>query len=199
MLNPCMLSVGSFPRAAHRTAFCKSIKIGTNKPIAYYFIERYDILQELHTMVCITWTMLKRKEIIMKIIYYNLKPFIIFQAVIVFIDMFYKLANPQSDAWVIVSYGILLPYYSGGIYIIGALFGAWIQFRSESKLKIIICNNIFVFFLILFPIAILFQIYTLNIFLIALYQFLCFIGGQIILLTLEFLISLYELIKKKLR
>ncbi len=135
----------------------------------------------------------------MKKISYNLKPFLIFQILIIIICFILKLMNPQSDVWVIVSCGILLPYYSGGIYLIGALFGAWIQFRSESKLKFIICNNIFAFFLILFPIAIQFQIYTLDVFLMALYQFLCFIGGQIIILTLEFLVSLYGLIKKKLK
>lgn len=131
----------------------------------------------------------------MKKIYYNLKPFLIFQIIIIFICLIFKLINPQSDVWVIVSYGVLLPYYSGGIYIIGALFGAWIQFRSETKLKNIICNNTFAFFIILIPIAIQFQSYTLDIFLMALYQFLCFVGGQIVILTLEFLIFLYNLIK----
>lgn len=133
----------------------------------------------------------------MKKVYYNLKPFLIFQAFVIFICLLLKLISPQSDAWVIIGYGVLLPYYSGGIYIIGALFGAWIQFRSESKLKVIICNNIFAFILILISIAIQFhQMYSFDTFLMALYQFLCFIGGQIIILTLEFIVFIYDLIKK---
>ena len=131
----------------------------------------------------------------MKKIYYNLKPFLIFQAIIVSICILLEMVSTESDIWILA--GFLVPYYSGGIYIIGALFGAWIQFRSESKLKVIICNNIFAFILILISIAIQFyQMYSFDTFLMALYQFLCFIGGQIIILALEFFVFIYDLIKK---
>ena len=132
----------------------------------------------------------------MKKLCYNLKPFLIFQAFVIFICLLLKLISPQSDAWVIISYGIIGPYYFGYINIIGALFGAWTQFRSENKLKIIICNNIFTFILIIISVTLFFPKFTFDIFLIALHQFLYFIAGQFIILTLEFIVFICDLIKK---
>lgn len=79
----------------------------------------------------------------MKKIISNIKPFLIFQSIMICISVILALIDTHSDLWIILAYGVILPCYSGGLYFIGAIFGIWTQIRSKNHFGVLLCKTFF--------------------------------------------------------
>lgn len=74
----------------------------------------------------------------MKKILICIKPFLVFQFCFVIISFILLCIGPDSPITTIISFCFFFPVISGGVYILGFIFGLWTEFRNQNGFSILL-------------------------------------------------------------